>query len=84
MTYPKAKIGKGKFKKLKARLQNVIQQKMIRERVETIAKDFEDYFVLGDMNDMPGLDSYEKELGLDGFSTLMPADDLLLFNPISF
>ena len=84
VTYPKAKIGKGKFKKLKARLQNVIQQKMIRERVETIAKDFEDYFVLGDMNDMPGLDSYEKELGLDGFSTLMPADDSLLFNPISF
>ena len=84
VTYPKAKIGKGKFKKLKARLQNVIQQKMIRERIEAIANDFEDYFVLGDMNDMPGLDSYEQELGQDGFGTLMPADDNLLFNPISF
>ncbi len=84
VTYPKAKIGKGKLKKLKARLQNIIQQQMIRERVETIAKDFEDYFVIGDMNDMPGMDSYEQQLGLDGFSTLMPEGDSLLFNPIRF
>ena len=84
VTYPKAKIGKGKSKKLKARLQNVVQQQMVRERVETIAKDFEDYFVLGDMNDMPGMDSYEEQLGLDGFGTLMPEGDSLLFNPISF
>lgn len=84
VTYPKAKIGKGDKKKLKARLQNAVQQKMIRERVEAISSDYEDYFVLGDMNDSLGMDEYEKKLNLDGLGTLMPEGDQLLFNPIKF
>lgn len=84
VTYPKAKIGKGENNKLKARLQNAVQQRMIRERIEVISANFEDYFVLGDMNDMPGMDSYEKRLGMDGMGTLMPEGDSLLFNPIKF
>ena len=84
VTYPKAKIGKGYKKKLKARLQNVVQQRMIRERVERVSVDYEDYFVIGDMNDSVGMDEYEKKLNMDGLGTLIPAGDRLLFNPIKF
>jgi len=85
VTYPKSKFARGEKQSLKARFQNYMQQKMIRNRVEEVASDFEDIIVLGDMNDDSGLDSYEEKLGKDSIKALYQGeDDPILVNPIRF
>lgn len=83
-TYPKSKHSKGKKSAIKARRQNFVQQTMVRERVEAVSKQFEDIFVLGDMNDSIGLDPVEAGLNTDSMRALLKENDPILFNSISF
>ncbi|AHM02767.1 Endonuclease/exonuclease/phosphatase family protein [Roseibacterium elongatum DSM 19469] len=56
----------------------------LRRRVETHLAAGEDVIVLGDLNDGPGLDEYEKLFGRSGVEILMGLDaprDLRLYDP---
>jgi endonuclease/exonuclease/phosphatase family metal-dependent hydrolase len=66
-------------------MQNYVQQSMIRTRIEAVSEEFEDIFVLGDMNDIPGMDEPEKELGFDSISALYKGEkDPILWNPVRY
>lgn len=84
-TYPKSKFSKGAEGKRKARIKNFVQQKMLRKRIEEVSEKFEDIFVLGDMNDSPGLDPIESGLEIDSISALFRGDDdPILWDPVDF
>ena len=54
----------------------------IRERVEEHLQAGEGVIVLGDLNDGPGLDTYEKLFGRSGVEVVMGEDDgMPLFDP---
>jgi hypothetical protein len=84
-TYPKSKYSSKPELNLKARMQNYMQQKMVRDRLEEVFEQFEDIFVLGDMNDSVGLDEYEQQLGFDGLGALYKGDaDDILWDPVLY
>ncbi|PCJ18716.1 MAG: hypothetical protein COB02_09780 [Candidatus Cloacimonadota bacterium] len=84
-TYPKSKFARSDKQALKARMQNNVHQMMLRERVEVVSKDFEDIFILGDMNDSMGMDEKEKKLGIDSLSTLYHGkNDSILWDSVSY
>ncbi len=83
--YPKSKFARGHEQALFARVQNRTHQEMIRDRVEKAALDFEDIFVLGDLNDSIGMDPVEEELGTDSIASLYQgSQDPLLWNSVIF
>jgi hypothetical protein len=54
----------------------------LRERVETILSDDEHLVVLGDFNDGPGLDEYERLFGRSGVEIVIgDDDDVRLYDP---
>ena len=85
LTYPKSKFARGKQAKREARIKNYVQQRIVRRRLEEISSDFEDVFIMGDMNDDLGMGPVEKTLGIDSIQGLYYGDkDPLLWNPLSF
>jgi hypothetical protein len=85
LTYPKSKFARSQQAKREARVKNFVQQQMVRSRLEAVSGDFDDIFVLGDMNDALGMEPVEKSLGLDSIQGLYHGKgDDLLWNPLSF
>lgn len=84
-TYPKSKASRNREAARKARMKNFEQQRMIRSRVESVASEYEDILVLGDMNDSLGMDPVEEKLGIDSLTALYQGEgDPVLWDPVRF
>ena len=71
-----SKYGRTPQERMLARYRLIAEAKRFREIIK--AEVDKDIIILGDMNDSPGLDLYERELGIDGISQLIgrPPSDL--------